>query len=101
MTHHEQNGGRVWMDRWNWAIIVTMASLLIAISGAILNSFNTHVTTLEATVQQHGERIAVIESEVRTTNNRLQRIEDKLDKILDQLHPAAKSPTAPVDHSSR
>jgi len=78
---------REW-SHWQWTLIGFLCTLLLAISGAILSTYQTRLTTLEVLVHTQGERTAVIEAKFESqsaqVDKRLQRIEDKLDKVLEE-----------------
>jgi hypothetical protein len=56
-----------------WWIIGTVTTLVIGLSSGALSSLRNHT-----------ERIAVLESQLSDTRYQLQRIERKLDQLLDQ-----------------
>ena len=70
------------IHKWNWAIIVALASIVLTLSGGVLSFYYTHMISLDAIVQRQGERLAVLEVEMANNDKRLQRIEDKLDRLL-------------------
>jgi hypothetical protein len=58
-----------------WWTVGLLSTILVSAAGATLT-----------TTQHHGERIAVLESQIQDTRTELQRINRKLDQLLDH-HP--------------
>jgi hypothetical protein len=56
-----------------WWIIGTVTTLVVGLSSGALSSLRNHT-----------ERIAVLESQLSDTRHQLQRIEHKVDQLLDQ-----------------
>jgi hypothetical protein len=55
-----------------WWILGTLTTLVLGIGSGTL-----------ATVRQHSERIAVLESQVGETKHQLDKIEQKIDRLLE------------------
>jgi hypothetical protein len=68
-THTPLNGSKL-----IWWLVGTVSALVIALTSGTLSSLHNHT-----------ERIAVLESRLADTRLQLQRIESKLDHLLDQL----------------
>jgi hypothetical protein len=65
-----------------WWTVGTLTTLLLGIGSGTL-----------ATVRQHAERIAVLESQADATRRQLDKIEHKLDRLLEvQAPPAGRPP---------
>ena len=72
------------LERWTWGIIVALATIILTGGCAFLNSFYSQVQALEVSVIRQGEKLASLEAQSNTTEKRLQRIESKLDQLLER-----------------
>ncbi len=66
-----------------WALTVVLA-LLIAISGWTWHALATRVDVIQTTQAHRGERITKLEAEISLVKMQLERIESKLDRVLEQ-----------------
>ena len=68
-----------------WWVLGAMFSILLLAGGAWLAALHTSVSGLQSTASSQGERLAHMESRMQSTDERLSRIEDKIDQILGQI----------------
>ncbi|HMC90333.1 MAG TPA: hypothetical protein VKI17_12335 [Gemmataceae bacterium] len=72
-------------DRFTWALVAVLVSVLLSISGAILGFYHTQTVFLDNQVRAHGERLTALEVEQKNMAARLIRIEGKLDQVLEAV----------------
>jgi hypothetical protein len=66
-----------------WWLISLLTALLLTAVGTAVSSLTGQLHALTLAAVQNGERIAVIESEMREREHRLDRMERKLDQVLE------------------
>ena len=65
-----------------WWVLGAMFSILLLAGGAWLTALHTAVSGLQSTASSQGERLAHMEARMQSTEERLGRIENKIDQIL-------------------
>lgn len=76
------------MEPWVWAIIVPA---VIAVIGAFWALIRRGLDKLDTKVSEHGERIAVLESESITTKAEVKAIREMRHDILDNVSKSLAS----------
>jgi hypothetical protein len=71
-----QTNGNGANGKLSWWLIGLVSTIILGAAGTTMRS-----------VQNDGERIAVLESQVRDTRDELQRINRKLDQLLEHRRP--------------
>jgi len=67
-----------------WWIIGVLSTILLSAGTAWLHAVQTGEDALQSLQRNQAERIAVLEHEISEVHDRLQRIEQKLDRVLNR-----------------
>lgn len=65
-----------------WTTMLAACGVVFIGFMAWMNSISGHITSVEATMNLRWERLAAVETTVKSIESRLLRIDDKLDTIL-------------------
>jgi len=71
------------MDAWIWTVISAMGTIILAGSTTFMTVVYSQVQSLEASVARQGAHLAGLEVQNNITDKRLERIEIKIDKLLE------------------
>jgi hypothetical protein len=72
------NGGKQW-----W-VLTTLVTLLLSICGATVSAFNGRLRDMEYRERGHVERLTALEAHLDALKGDLQRIERKLDQLIER-----------------
>ena len=67
-----------------WITMTSSCGIVFIGFMAWMTSMNTRLTSIDGIMALRGERVAALESVVKETNNRLSRMEDKIDLIVER-----------------
>jgi hypothetical protein len=71
------------LDRWVWAVVSAMALIIFTGGTTFLTIIHSQVQALESHVSRQGERLASLETQNTISEKRLERIEQKIDQLLE------------------
>ncbi len=70
-------------NAFQW-VVSGLLGLVTAVGSILLKSLTTRLETVESDLLRRNERISVLETHIDTVNRRLDRIEAKLDLLLEK-----------------
>ena len=82
LADSKQEGGALIVLKW---ILGGLCTIIFGAGTAWLSHIDAELGTIRVEQQSKIAKVAMLEAKVEDTSNRLARIEDKLDVILDRL----------------
>jgi tetrahydromethanopterin S-methyltransferase subunit G len=82
-------GAGIPMELFQW-VVGGMFGLLVTVGGFFFKQIATRLDGIERDLSRRNERISVVESQLDNFNRRLDRIEVKLDLIIESRFSAKK-----------
>lgn len=82
----EKNG------RLQWWIMATAVSIVLLGTGYFLSNLHSEITRINTIQQDRGERITALETQMLIVGPRLQRIEEKLDNMREEVVKMRRRP---------
>jgi len=77
----EERSLRRWMDK----ILLGAMGMVMALVGVVWGTMQYQVNRVDQTQRDFGERVKALEVKIEDVDNRLDRMETKLDKILEKV----------------